>query len=229
MTKRKKKIVVVCAVMLIAALTVGGTLAYFFDQATATNEFTTAGTNNPDTGVDIDVVEPDWEEDEAQDSLPGDTIAKNPTVTNNRGNVYVRFIVELQDEDGSTITDKARADKIMDAIIYSNGAIDTNTSYSYSQIENYPTVNSQFTLDSGRSTVGKYYYNYTANNGIMTNGQSAELFDFVVIPTDWTQTDIAVLGNFNIVVTAQAIQAENIANADAAFKALDNEITKAGQ
>ena len=55
------------------------------------------------------------------------------------------------------------------------------------------------------------------------------MFDFVVIPTDWTQTDIAVLGNFNIVVTAQAIQAENIANADAAFKALDNEITKAGQ
>lgn len=229
-TEKRSKLMLACTALLLAAMVTGGTLAYFFDQSTKVNNFTTAGTDNPDTGVDVDVEEPNFEVDEAQDALPGDTIMKDPTVVNNRGDVYVRFVMELQEASGATITDETRANKILDMIVYSGGTLDTDTSYSSDQIAGYPTVNEQFELDSTRSSAGKYYYNYIGGTpeGILTNGQKVTLFDFVVVPTDWTQTDIAVVGNFNIVVTAQAIQAENMTDANAAFDALDDEIANAG-
>ena len=229
-TKNRSRLMLVCTSLLLAAMVTGGTLAYFFDQSTKVNNFTTAGTDNPNTGVDVDVEEPNFDSDEAQDTLPGDTIAKDPTVVNNRGDVYVRFVMELQDASGATITDETRASKILDMIVYSAGALNKDSSYSYDKIASYPTVNDMFEIDVTRSSTGKYYYNYIGGNpkGILTHEERVTLFDYVVVPTDWTQKDIAVVGNFNIVVTAQAIQAENITSADAAFSALDGEIANAG-
>ena len=50
------------------------------------------------------------------------------------------------------------------------------------------------------------------------------LFTNVVVPTDWSQVQLDVVGSFSIDVVVEAIQAKNFANATAAFAALDNEI-----
>lgn len=225
MESTKKKILIVCSLMMAAALAVGGTLAYFFDQGTAVNSFTTAGGDDEDTGVDIDIEEEDWDPEDGKDVIPGDTIAKNPTVTNNAGDVYMRFVVELTDENGDTITDATRANKILYMIRYTNGEASKTSKYTSTQMANWPTVNPSFTLDTSRGSTGLYYYNY---NTVMTKDDTATLFDFVIVPTDWTQTDLDIVGDaFNIVVTGQAIQAANMSSADEAFSALDDEVSNA--
>lgn len=220
--KRKSKLTIACSALLLAAVVVGGTFAYFYDSMTVTNEFTTAGNDDPSKGVDIEVTEPGFDEEEAKDVLPGDVIAKDPTVKNNKGDAYVRFVVRLVDKESQeVITDQARANKILSMIVY-NESLDDTEKYDSTAVDGMPSMNTtQFTLDSTRSEVGEYYYNY---NGVFSNGATAVLFTHVIVPTDWNQTDIATLGNFDIVVVGQAIQADNMADADEAFKALDGEL-----
>jgi predicted ribosomally synthesized peptide with SipW-like signal peptide len=89
------------------------------------------------------------------------------------------------------------------------------------------------------------YYNYIANNGVFDAGgpsaDKAVLFSNVVIPRDWSNVEIYELNGdeytvspegvmevtvhgtgYSIILTAEAIQAANIANADEAFAALDS-------
>ena len=141
---------------------------------------------------------------------------------NNKGDAYVRFVVRLVDKESQeVITDQARANKILSMIVY-NESLDDTEKYDSTAVDGMPSMNTtQFTLDSTRSEVGEYYYNY---NGVFSNGATAVLFTHVIVPTDWNQTDIATLGNFDIVVVGQAIQADNMADADEAFKALDGEL-----
>lgn len=221
----KKKIMVVCSLMMAAALLVGGTLAYFFDEKTVTNEFTTAG-DTDENGVSIKLEEPSWDESKGEDLLPGDVVPKDPTVTNLQGEVYVRFIVELTDGNGDRITDEEVADKILSMLVYDpDSTISENSAYSSTALSSYYNVNPSFTLDTSRSTTGLYYYNY---DGTMDKDDTLTLFHYVIVPTDWTQDDLDLIGDdFNIVIKAQAIQTANIADADTAFSALDDEIANA--
>lgn len=217
----KKRIAIVSCLVMVLALVVGGTLAYFYDADEATNVFSTADKDS----VEIEVEEPDFDPEDGEDVLPGDTISKNPTVTNTgTEEVYVRFVVTLTDSDGTVITDAERAAKILEMIVYAASGLDTSTGYSSSYISSLPRVNPSFTLDTSRGSTGIYYYNY---NTTLKADESVVLFNYVVVPTDWTQDDLDLLGDFNIVVRAEAIQAANIASASDAFTALDTEVQNA--
>ncbi|PKM63232.1 MAG: hypothetical protein CVU97_01495 [Firmicutes bacterium HGW-Firmicutes-21] len=71
---------------------------------------------------------------------------------------------------------------------------------------------------------GVRYYNY---NGIFHADEDASLSDKVVlftnivIPTDFANAEIALLGSYKIKMTAQAIQSDNFIDASEAFTALD--------
>ena len=132
---------------------------------------------------------------------------------------------------GKAITDKARLDLILDTIYYddtynvsANPATQKlveGNKYDLKTLADYPTVNGDFTLNTDKSTDGTYYYNY---NKIFNQGDKVVLFTNIVIPTDWNQSQLDVMGKYQIEVYAQAIQSDNFANADEAFAALDAEI-----
>ena len=136
---------------------------------------------------------------------------------------------------GKVITDSARAEKILKLVHFDstyNAAGEPVTKnivpgkmYTLSELGSYPTVNeTKFTYDSSKSSTGTYYYNY---KGIFPKDGTAVLFTNVVIPKDFSRSDLKLLGKFQIKVTAQAIQSENFTNAEEAFAALDEE-EKAG-
>lgn len=89
----KKKLVTLCAALaLCATAIVGGTLAYFTDNKTATNTFTVGN-------VEITLTEPKWTDAETAGKhtnvYPGQMLDKDPTVTNSGNNAcYVRIKVE---------------------------------------------------------------------------------------------------------------------------------------
>ena len=50
------------------------------------------------------------------------------------------------------------------------------------------------------------------------------MFTNVVIPTDWNQTEMQKIGEYQLKVTAQAIQSKGFANQSEAYRMLDEEI-----
>lgn len=94
MNAKKKIAAVALAACLAATAIVGGTLAYFTDTDKADNVFTVGN-------VDIELTEPNWNEDNAENMYPGQIVAKDPTVTNQGANpCLVRVKVEWPDEKG---------------------------------------------------------------------------------------------------------------------------------
>ena len=89
--KKRTLITSILALALVAALGIGATLAYLTDSEAAKNTFTIGN-------VKIDLVEPDWDENEAQDLEPGDIIAKDPAIVNTGNNdAYMMIKVEGMD------------------------------------------------------------------------------------------------------------------------------------
>lgn len=74
MKKNSGKAVV--AAGLAGALAVGGMLAFFTDTDTATNEFEIG------EDLDIEVVEPEWDPEDAKDLVPTQSVSKNPILLN---------------------------------------------------------------------------------------------------------------------------------------------------
>lgn len=89
--KKKTILVAAIAVMLVAALVVGGTLAYFTDKSDAkVNTFTVGN-------VGIDLTETKWNADADHTLVPGKFYDKNPTITVDAGSqdAYVFLKLDL--------------------------------------------------------------------------------------------------------------------------------------
>ena len=71
----KKRNLLLAALLLLVVGVVGTTIAYFTDTDNKTNTFTIGN-------VDIELTETAWNENNAKNLMPGDTVAKNPTITN---------------------------------------------------------------------------------------------------------------------------------------------------
>ena len=169
----KKKILALCLVVALAATAiVGGTLAYFTDDANATNTFTVGN-------VDITLTEPNWNSSGSKDApevYPGEALAKDPTVKNDGANpCFVRIQVTGLDclgTDAGNITYKTD---------YVTGKLGDN-----------------WVLH----TDGYFYYNKVLEVSKTTDA----LFDQIVIPTALKNGNAKE--NFDVVVTAQAVQAQ---------------------
>jgi len=179
---KKKLALLTLALVLIATIGVGATLAYFTDNDSATNTITMGH-------VDIELKEPNYEggEDggEVKDIVPGKVIPKDPTITVQEGSqeAYVRATItlseKLTDDQAKKLTDD-HAKELMDGITILPG-------WYYS--------------DPEQNGDGYYYYNQK-----LAAGGKAVLFEEVKIPEKWGN-EVADM-TFTIDVAAEAIQAE---------------------
>lgn len=179
-----KKILALCLIIVLAVTAVtGATLAYFTDDDSETNTFTVGN-------VEIDLTEPNWEEDLEEGVYPGEVLAKDPIVTNTGKNpCFVRIDVDGLDCLGENLLIKYSTNGTVDAL----GA------------------------DWVLHTDGYYYYMKELAVGATT---ATPLFDSIVIPTALEnnngETDTETATEYNIEVKAYAVQSQGAAIANAA-------------
>jgi len=113
MQKKRNAIMAVLAVALVAALTIGGTLAYMTDSESLLNTFKVGD-------LDISIDEPSYKPcKEEDDRVPGDSFPKDPTVKLWQGEAYMRVLVEFYDiASGALITDADRLALIWHTLYY---------------------------------------------------------------------------------------------------------------
>ena len=179
---RKKITVAVSSVLLAALICVGATLAWLSREARTTNVVTIGD-------VSIELAEPQFDEltdgtKHISDVVPGQTVTKDPTVTNTGSHpVYVRATVTI----GGT---------------YFDGMTDEEKTQYQAELENGLHVMDGWV----KSPVdNKYYYqNILAADG--EEGSSSMIFDKVTIPSTWGNE---LVGKDIIIdIQAEAIQSE---------------------
>ena len=69
-----------------------------------------------------------------------------------------------------------------------------------------------------------WHWRRRCRNGILNIGEESTLFTNIAIPTDWNQTQMQKVGNYQLKVTAQAIQSKGFATQSEAYRMLDEEI-----
>ncbi len=180
----KKKILVLCVVLALAATTIiGGTLAYFTDTDNKTNTFTVGK-------VDITLTEPEWDEEQAK-LMPSRVIPKDPTitVTNDSERAYTFMKVQLSEDFRELITS-----------YYTNTGSDSQNMFTdWFTTEVGPKI-MKADLDEGYVILGVL--------SPKNPGESVTYFDEVKIPADVEASMIKVDGVYEIEITAYAIQAE---------------------
>jgi len=239
--ENKKRIALTTlAAILIAVIAISGTLAYFTDKDEVVNTFTMGK-------VDISLDEPNWNDDDGSELLPGNVREKDPTVTAIEGTSYMRIRMELVDGEGNLITDQDRIDLILETLYYDKeDVIDLSKRYKTSELTALETsgdIQFEYNKDlfefAGIETgkPGARYYNYKT---VLEQDDVAVLFTHVIIPRDWHNEQIFTLGGdeyettsngsievitkgtgYKIIIKAEAIQAEEIDSAEDAFELLN--------
>ena len=216
----KKKLVAGGLVAALAATAIGGaTLAYFTDEGDVSNTFTVG------SGVSIKVDEAEVEKNldnntwtalatrteegvEYGDVYPGAVLPKDPTLTNTSeaSGVYARMVVTI--DSAAAWKAACAAHNITDLGYIFGGYVEDDWSKA-SVVENTEADTITYTYEYER---------------VLAAGEKATLFTGVTIPKEFTNAEMTALGDFNIDIQGQAIQADGFANADAAFAALDTEL-----
>lgn len=220
----KKTIAVTSVSAMLLATAAYGTLAYFTDQDTAKNEFTTGNINIDLTetewsvGVDIE----DWNESkkeeaskldkgfkygkfQAQGIVPGREIPKNPAVTVQQSSVptYVRMTVTMPE----SMFEVSNLNLPEDAAIISIGG-----------------MSSEWNLVGSRLADDKVtlIYDYAQIVDAQDDDESLpELFTQVSVSEKATNDDVqeALTSEFDMEINAYAVQAEGFNTAAEAFGA----------
>ena len=217
--KKKSILMAAIAVMLVAVLVVGGTLAYFTDTKSATNTFTVG-----DVKIKLDesnVNDPDGDRvtsNEYTGMLPGIQYKKDPVVTNTGKNgAYVRAVVTIENGMNwlglynENVWTAPQAEAFMKLICNKMG--DGWSLEDYDYVTNAERGSTDFVA------VLKY-------DGVLATGKATTaMFENIMLPADATTNDIttrvAQNGVFHIDVVAQAIQADGFTSWNDAFKAFD--------
>ncbi len=246
MRKRRTGIIVAAAAAAaVFAVGVRQTLAYLTSRESVVNTFTVGD-------LDIGFKEPEWDpsEGDGENVYPGYSVYKNPTVKNvtspknGEEPCYARIRVTLADSAGEPIADSGRTALIKKMIRFDDtysGTYEEKGSgknivqgaipgYSIQQMERLPMINPLFSIDSGRTTDHEIVCNYMGSDhsGILNIGEQATLFTTLAVPVEWGNDEMKLLGDFQILVKAEAIQAKGFASQSAAFEALDREMEAKG-
>ena len=234
MNKMKKALLMALCAGCLVVTTVFGTLAYLTDTDAVTNTFTVGSVYlkldetdvKPDGTLDTDkrVQENEYH------LLPGHTYIKDPTVTVEAGSEesYVRMLVtlnyatELKEIFGDQFLPQNYVEGWDNTVWQTTGYVDKN--------ETADTLTYEFRY------VGDIYKGIKAGTVCKTDADIKldALFDSFKLPGEVTKEQLATLvtkgnaGNitdqFTITVVAHAIQADGFDNADAAWKAFDEQI-----
>ena len=202
---KKSLVLVIMAVVLVAVIAIGGTVAYFSGQDEVTNTFVMGK-------IDIDFDEPEWSDGDGDDLSPGAVLGKDPTVTATQGQSYMRVRMEIVDGEGNFITDEARRNLILETLFYDRAfgtdeaSLKDGELYSTSDLQALAAsgkIDAQYNktdfvfagIETGNPAVR--YYNYIANDGIFDadsdDAKVAVLFTNVVISNSWHNEEIFVL------------------------------------
>lgn len=214
MKLNKKKIVVVSIAVCLVAILSMGTLAWFTDSDSTTNEFfVTDSTQGPDAVFSIEVKEivdgqaQPVDNARFEDILPGQVIGKEPYVYNTGAyDQYVRATVTISDYAAFAA---ALGNYPLEAKVF--GGINPAWVFD-SKVE-----------DTTADTVSYvFYYNGVLAPYDATTDNKVVLFETVTIPTELTQQDMAsnatettqntntLADGFTISVLAEAVQTENV-------------------
>lgn len=220
--KYRKALLVMSAVALVLVGTIGS-FSYFSDRGSMTNNLSTGS-------LDLEETETLWDDGvDGKNMYPGYTVDKNPTVQNITAipdnDAYIKATIRLKDKDGNMITDQNRCNLIMHTIRYDkDNQLLQGTKYSDTAVTSRPNVNPEFTL---RSDIGGEYVYFLMrtlkSSDTAADGQSVTLFNKIVYPTEWSQTELDVIGNYQIEIEFEGIQASSFDSVDAAMNALAEE------
>lgn len=194
--KKKSIVFIVVALLLALALIIGGISAYFTSTPEAkTNVFTIGN-------VQITLTEPTWDalpdannngkKDAAENLVPGQEVAKDPTVTNvGASPAYIFVKVEIPNYTGTSAATDLFDLHTVDTTKW-NRIVDTTTSNVHTQVFAYATGTTKETLTP------------------LAAGSNVKLFENVTLTTDETCITNAGTGDKNVVVTAYGIQTEGL-------------------
>lgn len=203
---KKKTLSIALVVALCAIAVTGMSLAYFQDSDSAANTFTVGSVDiKLDEAAVIKGQDNTWaaQNDRVQANTyalvyPGAVLPKDPTVTNTGKNAaWIRVNVTF---------DNLAAWR---AIVGQNTSLMTLADAvptGWTAVDAAGTVN-------GDTITYSYYYNTALSVGANTGA----LFTKITVPSVATSAQMEALGEFNISVTADAIQAESFATPAAAF------------
>lgn len=212
----KKKIALMAtSLVLVAALAVGGTLAYLTSQDSVTNTFTVGKVEikldeakaNADGSL---VANADRVKANSYKLMPGHTYNKDPMVTVLSGSEssYIKMTV--------TVTKAAELDAIFDP----NGANMTSIFKGYDSTNWIAKGNTEDTAANTRTYEFWYKEAVAAPDG---NVALDALFDQIEVPGTITNAQLQTIEGMTITVNAYAIQADGFATAEAAWAAFDAE------
>lgn len=184
----KKKIIGLCIAGVLAVGSIGGSLAWFTSSDSVTNLFSTASTDNPsDPNSGIKIHE-DFKPEDADNTLPGDTVTKQVNVINKATYdqlIRVKIKKVWKDAKGE---EKPDLDTKNINLNFENNLTDSNKPEEGKWIE---------------GSDGYYYYNGIVN----PDGQTANLLESVTLSKDTTNEFKGL--KFDVVVDSEGVQAAN--------------------
>lgn len=184
----KKKIIGLCIAGVLAVGSIGGSLAWFTSSDSVTNPFTTASTDNPsDPNSGIKIHE-DFNKEDADNTLPGDTVTKQVNVINKATYdqlIRVKIKKVWKDAKGEPKND---LDTKNINLNFEKNLTDSNKPEEGKWIE---------------GSDGYYYYNGIVN----PKGQTANLLESVTLSKDTTNEFKGL--KFDVVVDSEGVQAAN--------------------
>ena len=184
----KKKIIGLCIAGVLAVGSIGGSLAWFTSSDSVTNPFSTASTDNPsDPNSGIKIHE-DFNKEDADNTLPGDTVTKQVNVINKATYdqlIRVKIKKVWKDAKGE---EKPDLDTKNINLNFENNLTDSNKPEEGQWIE---------------GSDGYYYYNGIVN----PDGQTANLLESVTLSKDTTNEFKGL--KFDVVVDSEGVQAAN--------------------
>lgn len=202
--KKKTVLLGATAVMLVAAMSIGGMLAYFTDTDTKENTFTVGN-------VEIQINE---EFEQGSIANPGVAVDKNPTIENIGDNAaYVRMKVVLSDGLAWMLAIEDKYGENFDLATVFGGHDEAK----WSRVD-YAGVPAEYDINTDTLT---YTYNYIG--GALEKGESTDaLFTTVTMPALFDNDDIAGFGEdgFTITIIGEAIQADGFDTMDEALETL---------
>ena len=240
MNKTLRIVIVSIAALLLIGVVIGVTYSFFtYTPNSSLSKFELGNAK-------ISFSEPKFDSNVEVSYLPGTTIIKDPTVTVEKGNPYVRVIVEFYDADtNELITDQSRLMNIANTISYdptynlNNNPVtsklvpgvsykttdrafsDYRGNYAFNTTAMIIAFNtSTFTLDKSSSSISKLVF--VANMGNpTTEGSTYTLFTNIVVPSNWGNSRIDTMGNFVIKLRAEAVQSSGFSSYSEAFRQIN--------
>lgn len=200
--KLKKAALLLCSAVLLVCISIGATVAYLTSKDTVVNTFTVGNvaitmdeTKVDENGTPIQGVDP--VQANTYKLMPGHTYTKDPTIhvsdTSEEAYLGVKVVFE----------NSAEADEKLSLNMLSifSGFIAEN-----------------WTIQEKTQEDNDVYYLLTRKNTV-TKNDNIKLFDYVVIPDEMTNEQIAYLNNIRMEITAYAVQKDGFSSAADALKA----------